>query len=42
VHGHAHKGTFSAETRSGVRVCNVALPLLRQLGEEHPFALFKL
>ena len=42
VHGHAHKGTFSAETKSGVRVCNVALPVLRQLGELHPFALFNL
>jgi Icc-related predicted phosphoesterase len=42
LHGHAHKGTFSAETRSGVRVCNVALPVLRKLGEEHPFALFNL
>jgi Icc-related predicted phosphoesterase len=42
LHGHAHKGTFSAETRSGVRVCNVALPLLRRREEEHPFAIFNL
>jgi Icc-related predicted phosphoesterase len=42
LHGHAHKGTFSAETKSGVRVCNVALPILRQRSEEHPFALFQL
>ena len=42
LHGHAHKGTFSAETKSGIRVCNVALPILRQRGEEHPFALFHL
>lgn len=42
LHGHAHKGTFSAETKSGIRVCNVALPILRQQGEEHPFALFNL
>jgi len=42
LHGHAHKGTFSAETKSGVRVCNVALPILRQRGEEHPFAIFNL
>lgn len=42
LHGHAHKGTFSAETKSGVRVCNVALPILRQHGEEHPFAIFNL
>jgi Icc-related predicted phosphoesterase len=42
LHGHAHKGTFSAETKSGIRVCNVALPILRARGEEHPFALFDL
>jgi Icc-related predicted phosphoesterase len=42
LHGHAHKGTFSAETKSGVRVCNVALPILRRRGEEHAFALFQL
>lgn len=42
LHGHAHKGVFSAETKSGIRVCNVALPILRQRGEEHPFALFNL
>lgn len=40
LHGHAHKGTFSAESKSGVRVCNVALPLLRRRGVKHPFALF--
>lgn len=39
-HGHAHKGTFSAETKSGVRVFNVALHILRQRGEEHPFKVF--
>jgi Icc-related predicted phosphoesterase len=42
LHGHAHKGTFSAETKSGVRVCNVALPLLRHRAEEHPFAIFNI
>jgi Icc-related predicted phosphoesterase len=40
LHGHAHHGTFSAESSSGIRVCNVALPILRQRGEPHPFALF--
>jgi Icc-related predicted phosphoesterase len=40
VHGHAHHGTFSAEARCGVRVCNVALSVLRERGEEHPFAIF--
>ena len=42
LHGHAHKGTFSGETKSGVRVCNVALPILRKRGDEHIFALFNL
>jgi Icc-related predicted phosphoesterase len=42
LHGHAHHGTFTAETRSGIRVCNVALPILRQRNEPHPFALFDL
>ncbi len=42
LHGHAHKGTFSAETKSGIRVCNVSLPTLRRHGEEHPFAIFNL
>ena len=37
LHGHAHKGTFSAESTSGTRVYNVALHLLRQRGEQHPF-----
>ena len=40
LHGHAHHGTFSAESRNGIRVCNVSLPILRQRGEPHPFALF--
>ena len=42
VHGHAHKGTFSAATQSGVRVCNVALHVLRERGEAHPFTIFNL
>jgi Icc-related predicted phosphoesterase len=40
LHGHAHHGTFSAEARCGVRVCNVALPVLRERGELHPFVVF--
>jgi Icc-related predicted phosphoesterase len=40
LHGHAHHGTFSAESKGGVRVCNVALSILKERGEEHPFALF--
>ncbi|MGC2635560.1 MAG: metallophosphoesterase [Acidobacteriaceae bacterium] len=42
LHGHAHHGTFSAEAPCGVRVCNVALPILRERGEPHPFVLFNL
>lgn len=42
LHGHAHKGTFTAETPSGLRVCNVALHILRERGEAHPFTIFDL
>jgi len=42
LHGHAHHGSFSAESPSGVRVCNVALPVLRKRGEPHPFTIFTL
>lgn len=42
LHGHAHKGTFSAETKAGVRICNVALHVLKERGEEHPFTIFRL
>ncbi len=41
LHGHAHHGSFSGTTRLGVRVCNVALPILRQRAEPHPFTLFE-
>jgi Icc-related predicted phosphoesterase len=40
LHGHAHHGTFSAQAESGVRICNVALPVLRQRAEPHPFTIF--
>ncbi|HEY1984702.1 MAG TPA: metallophosphoesterase [Terracidiphilus sp.] len=42
LHGHAHKGTFSAEARYGTRICNVALHILRDRGEAHPFTIFNL
>jgi len=42
LHGHAHKGTFAATSQEGIRVHNVALHLLRQRKEEHPFVVFKL
>lgn len=41
LHGHAHRGTFAAETEQGVRVYNVALHILRERGEQHPFTLFE-
>ena len=40
LHGHAHHGSFSGTTPSGVEVRNVSLPVLRERGEEHPFTLF--
>jgi Icc-related predicted phosphoesterase len=40
LHGHAHHGSFSAEAGSGVKVCNVALPILRKRKEPHPFTFF--
>ena len=42
LHGHAHKGTFSAQSSTGTRVCNVALHILRARGEQHPFTIFDL
>jgi len=42
LHGHAHHGTFLAQTEGGLCVANVALPLLRGRGEPHPFAMFEL
>lgn len=42
LHGHAHHGTFSAVSASGTRVCNVALHILRERGEPHPFTVFHL
>ncbi len=40
LHGHAHHGTFAAQTESGIPVRNVALPVLRRRKEPYPFALF--
>lgn len=42
LHGHAHHGSFTFTTDSGVKVYNVALPILRERGEQHPFTLFTL
>jgi Icc-related predicted phosphoesterase len=35
-HGHAHSGSLEGETRSGVPVYNVAMPLLRKLMPDKP------
>lgn len=40
IHGHAHKGTFAGEASCGTKVCNVALHVLEQRGEIHPFTVF--
>ena len=42
LHGHAHKGTFTAESTAGTKIYNVALHILRERGEEHPFTVFNL
>jgi Icc-related predicted phosphoesterase len=41
LHGHAHHGTFQGKSNAGVKVCNVALAVLRQRGELNPFTLFE-
>jgi Icc-related predicted phosphoesterase len=42
LHGHAHKGTFCARNENGIPIYNVALHILHDRNEEHPFALFNL
>ena len=40
IHGHAHHGSFAGSSKSGIKVHNVALPILRKLGKPHPFVTF--
>lgn len=40
VHGHAHRGAPEGRTNKGVPVYNVALPVLRTLGEQ-PYRVFE-
>ena len=40
-HGHAHIGTLEGATPGGVRVFNVAKPILSKLGMEHPFYILE-
>ncbi|HYF69580.1 MAG TPA: metallophosphoesterase [Ohtaekwangia sp.] len=39
-HGHAHIGTLEGQTSAGVKVFNVAKPILQKAGFERPFFLF--
>jgi Icc-related predicted phosphoesterase len=42
LHGHAHRGQLEARTKSGVRVCNVSMPLLsRTFPDRAPFRVFE-
>lgn len=41
-HGHAHKGTLSGHTTSGIPVFNVAMPLLVGSGASVPYMLWEL
>jgi Icc-related predicted phosphoesterase len=43
LHGHAHRGQLEGATSSGVRVCNVSLPLLTRMFPDRPaFRVFEL
>ena len=43
LHGHAHRGHFEGSTKSGIRVCNVSMPLLKRMSPERPaFRVFEL
>jgi Icc-related predicted phosphoesterase len=42
LHGHAHRGQLEGRTKSGVSVCNVAMPLLsRTFADRPPFRVFE-
>jgi Icc-related predicted phosphoesterase len=41
-HGHAHRGYLEGATKQGIKVFNVAKPVLNSAGYEHPFFLFEL
>lgn len=40
-HGHAHAGQLEGSTSGGVKVFNVAKPILQRAGYTHPFFLFE-
>ncbi len=41
-HGHAHVGTLEGEAAGGVKVFNVAKPILLKAGYTTPFSMFEL
>jgi Icc-related predicted phosphoesterase len=41
-HGHAHSGSLMAETSSGIKIFNVAKPILVKEGHKLPFYIFEL
>lgn len=40
-HGHADYGTYSGKTTKGIPVYNVAMPLLKRMQPDQPFALIE-
>jgi Icc-related predicted phosphoesterase len=40
LHGHAHHGSFAAESAWGTAIHNVALAILKKRNEPHPFIVF--
>jgi Icc-related predicted phosphoesterase len=40
-HGHAHIGVLEGEVAGGVKVFNVAIPILQKLGYQYPFYIFE-
>ena len=40
-HGHAHVGTLEGETNGGVKVYNVAKPILTKAGNKYPFFILE-
>jgi Icc-related predicted phosphoesterase len=40
-HGHAHIGSLEGTTAAGVRVFNVAKPILQKAGYPHPYFIFE-
>lgn len=41
-HGHAHLGTYNANTPKGIPVYNVALPILEKMNKKKPYAIVEI